>query len=479
MGGTSILRRAALAAVPAAALYFGCADLAGLNESFKPRPDAGGVGGAGAGGAASTTTSSSSTGGSESANGGSGGQVTCPQGQQGGGGAGLGCGGPDLVHCPRCPPGTDCSASSDCASNDCEGGACRKIVAVAAGADHTCALSETGLVRCWGSNAALQLGTSQVAGQTEVPQVVGVTASLISAGADFNCAQPTGGGSIRCWGNNKNLELGASHAVGGMQSATPIDTMTSGSLFFDSAGAAFVCVVETATGAACWGSDSKSQLGDDVVGGNQKSPVAVASVAGKTVIAIASGTTHACGLVGGSAYCWGDSDHGRLGAGEGNPTGSELVDLTAGDAHTCAREMDGSVVCWGDNTYDQIGDPSIAFNSSPHQVGSLTDVTRISAGLNHTCAVTGTPPSTHVLCWGGNTNAALGQPTQGPSGVTKTAQPVEVKKLHHDIVAISAGGNHTCVVSAEGAVFCWGENDDDELGVSGGTSRVHPVEVTF
>jgi alpha-tubulin suppressor-like RCC1 family protein len=75
-----------------------------------------------------------------------------------------------------------------------------RAVAIAAGAQHTCALLADGHVRCWGANNFGQLGTGNNNGSSRALEVSGLTnAVAIAAGDRHTCALAVNG-IVRCWG---------------------------------------------------------------------------------------------------------------------------------------------------------------------------------------------------------------------------------------------------------------------------------------
>jgi alpha-tubulin suppressor-like RCC1 family protein len=143
--------------------------------------------------------------------------------------------------------------------------------------------------------------------------------------------------------------------------------------------------------------------------------------------------------------------------------------LSSGGSHSCVIASAGGVACWGGNDQGQLGDGTFTSRNSPALVtGLTTGVRSVSAGFAHTCVVM---DSGGVKCWGGNQFGALGNGT-----TTKSALPVDVSGLASGVVAVSAGGNHTCALLDSGGVQCWGWNSSGQLGVTGG-NRTTPIAV--
>ena len=94
----------------------------------------------------------------------------------------------------------------------------------------------------------------------------------------------------------------------------------------------------------------------------------------------------------------------------------------------------------------------------------------IDAGYYHSCLVN---INHKVFCWGYNDQGQLG------NGSASTSRwPVPVSGLSGDAVSVSAGYQHTCAVMASGAAKCWGYGGAGQLGHSKYESSFTPVQVT-
>ena len=312
---------------------------------------------------------------------------------------------------------------------------------IGTGNRHTCAVTTSGGVKCWGSNTVGQLGNGTTTDSSTPVDVVGLTSGVasITAGWAHNCAVNTNGGA-KCWGSNTNGRLGDGTTT---QRSTPVDVsgLTSGVASI-SAFNIHTCAVTTSGGVKCWGANGSGRLGDGTTT-DSSTPV--------DVVGLTSG----------------------------------VASISAGGNHTCAVTTSGGAKCWGSNSNGRLGDGTTTDSSTPVDVVGLTSgVASISAGSAHTCAVT---TSGGAKCWGSNTNGRLGDGT-----TTTRRTPVDVVGLTSGVASISAGSEHTCAVTTSGGAKCWGNNRtvvqsfgfvisstiDGRLGVGAINSSSTPVDVS-
>src|SRR5437667_75328 len=218
-----------------------------------------------------------------------------------------------------------------------------------------------------------------------------------------------------------------------------------------------------------------------------------------TPTAVAAGGFHACmRLPDGTVQCWGRNYSGQLGNGDGNLTNSSVpvtarglttaTSVVTGDAHTCALLGDGTVQCWGVGDSGQRGDGTFnTISSVPGAVGGmggaghLTNAVAVAARGYHSCALLGDGT---VWCWGRNQDGQLGNgiPLPAPPGTQCpsswcSSTPVRASGIT-GAAAVIAGGYHTCaVLMPDRTVQCWGRNDDGQLGDGTRTSSSTPVPV--
>ena len=155
-------------------------------------------------------------------------------------------------------------------------------------------------------------------------------------------------------------------------------------------------------------------------------------------------------------------------------TSSPVVALAAGDEHTCALYADGAVQCWGANDFGQLGNPDVESSAVPVPVRLPADAeaVAIDTGAFHTCAVT---RDHRVYCWGSNGYGQL-----GIGSSASQASPVLVTLAPSAAVVsdVTAGGFTTCVSMSNGTAQCWGRNQYGEVGDATRTMRNTPTPVT-
>lgn len=353
------------------------------------------------------------------------------------------------------------------------------FVSIEAGSDHTCAVTSAGGVKCWGLNNVGQLGDGNTTDSSTPVDVIGLASGVaaVSSLGSHSCALTAGGG-VKCWGYNAWGELGDGTTT---NQATPVDVMglSSGAASVE-VGANFSCVVTTAGGAKCWGDNHVNQIGDGTAT-TRPSPTDVSGLT-SGVAAISAGVYHTCALTtSGGAKCWGLNMYGRVGDGTTtnrttpvDVTGltSGVASIVAGQTHTCAVTTGGGAKCWGFNNAGRLGDGTTTNRSTPVDVTGLTSgVASISGGDRQTCAVT---TGGGVQCWGFNGYGQLGDGSN-----TDRSTPVAVDGLTSGVASVSGGSSHTCALTTNGSVKCWGANYNGELGDGTTTNSNEPVDVVI
>jgi alpha-tubulin suppressor-like RCC1 family protein len=331
------------------------------------------------------------------------------------------------------------------------------VAGLAAGAAHTCVVQSDRTVQCWGANDTLQLGdASFVSRFRETPSaVMGLTGVAQLAPSQFHSCARLADGTARCWGGGSAGQLGNGTtpttsgpvAVTGLTSA---DAVVSGQYHS--------CALLTGRTVVCWGANTLGQLGlvaDTVV---RASPVAVPGLS--NVVELAAGESHTCArLADGTVRCWGSGAAGQLGVSASTATPTtvpglrDVAEIATGASHTCARLADGTVQCWGLNAFGQCGDGTTANHTAPAPALGVAGARQIVAGLHHTCALF---DGGVARCWGRTSEGALGD------GVA----PREFTNVPVDVVFPSDAARCSGVPTLPGVEVCGNEFDEDCDGVA-------------
>jgi alpha-tubulin suppressor-like RCC1 family protein len=338
-------------------------------------------------------------------------------------------------------------------------------VLVTAGLNHTCALTSTGAIKCWGEdwNGCLGIGYNTVEA-TQPVNVVGFESGArhVSAGYNHTCAVDAAGGAW-CWGDNWDGQLGATVGIESWK-PVPVAGLDHGYVAVAS-GDHHTCALSEQGTVKCWGDNDWGELGDGTTVSSVM-PVDVSGLGAKVASIDAGGRVTCAVTEGGAAKCWGMG--GRCGDGTDEtrtvPVGvlgldSGVSAVSAGSAHVCARLSDGGLACWGRNPYGQLGDGTNEIALAPVKVvGGGVSFSGVSVGDVHTCAATG---DGSAYCWGRN---HLGEIGQGYVG-SEFSQPAKVKGLEDTIILDTvAGGHHSCALTSTGGIKCWGDYSGGQLG---------------
>ena len=358
----------------------------------------------------------------------------------------------------------------------------KKLIDIQAGDDFGCALTQESRVLCWGAVAELT-GLSQAESYPTDMNLSAVTA--IGVGPGSLCYIKT---SVYCVGAAPFPSTAS--LIPGTVGATEV-----------SVGKDFACAVISST-VKCWGSNTKGELGQ----GNTNVIAEPVTVVGLNDIrSITAGNYFACALaLSGSSFCWGDNASNQVSSGSAVqslrvPTAiTKAVSLDAGSNYLCAMLSDGAIKCVGDNSEGQSG----KLTSSTTPIGPVYEghFMQVSTGSNTTCAINKSgfsqelfagnlfcwgdlvpsgisstlftdvavgsvsacaiTVSGSVRCWGSNGSGQLGDGSNRTATVPTVVSGLGSYKAQH----IAAGSRHFCVNTADGLVFCWGDDSRQQLG---------------
>ena len=123
--------------------------------------------------------------------------------------------------------------------------------------------------------------------------------------------------------------------------------------------------------------------------------------------------------------------------------------VSAGSDHTCAITSTGTAYCWGSNSAGQLGTGTTETQTTPVPVSGGLNLSLIALGVGHSCGLTSAGAA---YCWGDNGNGQLGD-----SSTTSSSSPVAVSG-GLNFKALALGEAHSCGLTSAGAAYCWGDN---------------------
>lgn len=381
-----------------------------------------------------------------------------------------------------------------------------------AGAYHNCIFTNINTTKCWGSNEFGALGLDYVNHQNDTGILIvdskydmGENLTYINftdrfipiaiaLGFETTCAISRNN-SVKCFGENLEGQLGNDYI------SNYILINHAKELIFDNAftplkfafGKNHTCILSQQKTVRCFGLNIQGQLGyGDVT--NRLDAINVSDIdlgAGFTPKEIYAGDDHVCVLSEEqSVKCWGKNNKYQLGYNHSNHIGDNLGEmgesldildfgdyipakLALGGEHSCAILNDGNITCWGYNNRGQLGigvsDQEYRLSESRSRKVNLGEfyAENIVAGNRHTCAIS---IYKHIKCWGKNVNGQLGL---GNTIDQNGSSVLDAVDLGDDFVVdkLVGGRDHSCAISVNDTIKCWGKNGGGQLGLGDNLDR--------
>ncbi|MBI5515634.1 MAG: hypothetical protein HY909_17770 [Deltaproteobacteria bacterium] len=353
---------------------------------------------------------------------------------------------------------------------------------------------QSGAVWCWGGNGAGQSGHPA----DNLPRSPGLVrgipqAQAVVLGWEMTCILSTEA-QVWCWGDNTYGQLGT-----GTGQATDGPTMVPdlNSVLGLAAGTLHVCALQRGGAVSCWGNDGEAQLGLTACQvqrcGQIHSPCALGPLRNTLLPPLRTLTANATSSGGlaedGTLWYWGWgaclSQHPLVRPPQrmSVPPGSVLA---VGDHH-CFVAPDGRVFCRGLNATGELGDDSVEERPTWGSVPGISDAVEVRASSwGHRCALL---RDGSLWCWGSNSYGQLGDGSTtsdrcasylgfGAPTITRPCRrrPIRVP-LPGPVRAFGLGYEHTCAVLTDGTIWCWGRNDEGQLGDGTTIERRSPARV--
>lgn len=391
---------------------------------------------------------------------------------------------------------------------------------VSVGERHACGLDVQGHAYCWGTSEGGDLGATLGSSatcpgpdvselpctSTPVPVSGDLLFSRITAGVHVSCGI-TEGGDAYCWGSNSaGYELGAGLAAGD-SAVAPVKVLdpANGPIHWKSlrAGDLYACGISTADDLYCWGANNVGQAGGGLNADHLDRPLLLATAVDPNganplslrgnVLGVAVGDLASCAVFDPTRHvlaCWGTNGTGQLtvpgGSSYGNagqPTynfdGADTVDV--GHSADCGL-AGGSLYCWG-SLYDLFGNDfapganlDLTAQGTPQLVDDRITWAAVTVSGAFGCALSSNGTA---YCFGTEQEGELG------NGVTsaRVTTPALVRtterfvRLDTHWVPLEESRGTTCGVTDRGEIYCWGDGESGSLGNGDGLFRNQNVPV--
>lgn len=332
-------------------------------------------------------------------------------------------------------------------------------------------------------------------------------AELPETSGDKRTCVVLGNGNVKCWGSNDGGRLGIGVSDGSdnrgdtaneMGAALPVVNLgTKRSVSRLAVGRSHACATLDNGDAKCWGFNYAGVLGTGDQTARGDNPVYM----GDGLHPINFGTSevaldmspqidNTCAVMNsGRVMCWGVNDHGQLGIGNttpqtspsavlpGVPVGPDFVatQVRTSGTHACALSTTGALKCWGLNNSGQLGQNNTTklgvvanqvYYTPNIYLGDNAIAVGFTVGQGNTCALLRLEDNSQAIkCWGEGTRNGLGSVVaQGDSD--NEMQNLPSLNLGDNFVPVQIVGGpfHTCALSSQGQVKCWGVNEDGRTG---------------
>lgn len=328
---------------------------------------------------------------------------------------------------------------------------------------------------------------------TWIAAVPGAFHSLM-AGNDHTCVFDATN-ALWCWGNNSGGQIGSLIAS---STAKPVKFADNVKWRLAALGWGRTCAVSRSDSLECWGAGSSGSVViavDAVPHTSEGAGGSVEQGSGATWRQLSAALNSACGTYSdGSLWCWGLGDSLASAQLRRIDFSLDWREVSNGDAHQCAIKMDGSLWCWGENFIGQLGDGTRSSRRLPNAVEPAQKWTVVTTSvgvgqstryapppgivppvlvgmgtLGHTCAISN---DAHLFCWGFNARGQLGSGTYNESLAPQEVSGGGAWR------AVDAGTEHTCGIQVDGSLWCWGSNQVGQLGVESNADQVRPLRVS-
>jgi alpha-tubulin suppressor-like RCC1 family protein len=290
------------------------------------------------------------------------------------------------------------------------------------------------------------------------------------------------GAKLFTWGRNE-LGVGMRGTTSNISSPEQVGSLTDWAVFTTSSKYNSFAIKTNGTMWGC-GDNTFGGVGNSASGANVSSPVQIGSATNWVTL----GQSNSAGFGGhgaavnsdGKAYCWGKGQFGRLGLGNTTAYSSpaQLGSLTDWSRilklqqTTMAVKSDGTLwALGGKNQHGQCATGDTTERSSPVQVGSLTDWLNAEFAIGQEVMLVVKTDGT-LWAWGQNDQGQMGQ-----GNTTSLSSPTQIGSKTDWKHPFTAYGKSNFAVNTSGKLYAWGKNNLGFLGLGNTTAYSSPVQV--
>ncbi|MCH2109848.1 MAG: hypothetical protein MK135_10990 [Polyangiaceae bacterium] len=240
------------------------------------------------------------------------------------------------------------------------------------------------------------------------------------------------------------------------------------------------CSLDTQGKIRCWGVGLQGELGNSFQ--TSETELQLESTNSTWIDLTASSDDYCAVRDDNTVHCWGyPFDEEVLGTEvtasplplQSQPATPTYKISTSDEVH-CSLAEDGSASCWGDNSEGQVGVGTTfgEFNQPRSVVGNIK-FTQLSVGDSATCGIS---LDRRLFCWGDNDDGQLGNPTLGQEEVGTPRQVGASQDWEY--ITGSSQNRAFCGIKSDRSLWCWGSNDGGMLGLNSPVGSVdRPTEV--
>eukprot|EP00192_Tetraselmis_astigmatica_P000681 CAMPEP_0117695176 /NCGR_PEP_ID=MMETSP0804-20121206/27995_1 /TAXON_ID=1074897 /ORGANISM="Tetraselmis astigmatica, Strain CCMP880" /LENGTH=1085 /DNA_ID=CAMNT_0005509221 /DNA_START=121 /DNA_END=3379 /DNA_ORIENTATION=- len=317
-------------------------------------------------------------------------------------------------------------------------------------------------VYVWGRGDLGQLGTGEAVSRSEPKLVAALQDTTIThvAAGMFNSAFTSLDGELYTAGDNELGQLGFRTAEGRLLEPRRVQALETSAISHVSVGLGHIVAVTDKGMLASWGGAEFGQLGHGSVGVSVPQPRLIQGIRGVQFRQVACGACHCLALTSsGQVYAFGQGTFGALGHGHDQNVETPMmieklwavgVVQAAGENHSAALSVDGRLLTWGRGKYGQLGLGDFYSKQTPG--------IQICCGGDHTMLLS---QRGEVYSWGRGT---WGQTGLGSTDNTCLPRRIEAFDGYR-IVQVAAGARHSLAMDTTGAVYCFGNGEEGQLGL--------------